>query len=287
MTMHLFGTVLTPQAVAHNNRGESEGTISTLQKVIRNGDLYSTVSSEAIRYAIREIWQDGKETVCRTVSHRGSTWDEVGREFNTPEDFIDTDVLGYMHAKQETASRRGILEISRAVSTTPWPGTVSAHFASPGSNPAVTSDNPIPYQCEVHDTRYQYTFALTPDALLKDKKSRTGKTLLALQNLRRPAGNHARFLFDFAPEAVVLRWTPDPAPRFMFCFEQQEDGRLSLARLIARVKGGDIDPKELAVGTAEAIDGIGELRDLKVPVHDGVKKAFTDILTRVGKAIKD
>ena len=163
MTMHLFGTVLTPQAVAHNNRGESEGSVSTLQKVIRNGDLYSTVSSEAIRYAIREVWQENDETVCRTVSHHGSTWDEKGKEFKTPEKFIDSDVLGYMHAKEETASRRGVLEIGRAVSTTPWPGTVSAHFASPGSNPAVTTGNPIPYQCEVHDTRYQYTIALTPE----------------------------------------------------------------------------------------------------------------------------
>src|SRR5437773_9098505 len=105
MTMHLFGTVLTPQAVAHNNRGESEGSVSTLQKVIRNGDLYSTVSSEAIRYAIREVWQGGNEAVCRTVSHHGSTWDKDGKEFSTPEKFIDTDVLGYMHAKKETASR--------------------------------------------------------------------------------------------------------------------------------------------------------------------------------------
>jgi CRISPR-associated protein Cst2 len=282
MTMHLFGTILTPQAVAHNNRGESEGTVSTLQKVIRNGELYSTVSSEAIRYALRESWKDDETLeLNRRVSHDGSEW--VDKEFKKPSQHIDDDVLGYMHAKKETLSRRGILEIGRAVSTTPWPGTISAHFASPGSNPSVSSDNPIPYQCEVHDTRYQYTFALTPDSLLKDKKTRTEKTLLAIQNLRRPAGNHARFLFDFAPEAVILRWTPDPAPRIMFCFEQGEDGRLSLAKLVARVKGGDIDPTELAVGTAEPIDGLDELRKLKVPVHDGVKKAFTDILARAGK----
>jgi len=282
MTMHLFGTVLTPQAVAHNNRGESEGTVSTLQKVIRNGDLYSTVSSEAVRYALREGWlADNGVKLNRKVSHDGSEW--VDKEFKNPQDHIDDDVLGYMHAKKETESRRGILEISRAVSTTPWPGTVSAHFASPGSNPAVAPDNPIPYQCEVHDTRYQYTFALTPDALLKDKKTRTEKTLLAIQNLRRPAGNHARFLFDFAPEAVVLRWTPDPAPRVMFCFEQAEDGRLSLAKLAARVRGGDIDPKELAVGSAELIDGWEDLKGLGVPVHDGVKKAFAEILARIMK----
>ena len=286
MTMHLFGTVLTPQAVAHNNRGESEGTVSTLQKVIRNGDLYSTVSSEAIRYAMRESWlTDVELKLNRKVSHDGSEW--VDKEFKKPADFIDNDVLGYMHAKKETESRRGILEISRAVSTTPWPGTISAHFASPGSNPAVVADNPIPYQCEVHDTRYQYTFALTPDSLLKDKKTRTEKTLLAIQNLRRPAGNHARFLFDFAPEAVVLRWTPDPAPRLMFCFEQAEDGRLSLGKLVARVRGGDIDPTELLIGTTESIEGLKELRDLKVSAFDGVKKAFTEILARVGKVIKN
>jgi CRISPR-associated protein Cst2 len=286
MTMHLFGTVLTPQAVAHNNRGESEGTVSTLQKVIRNGELYSTVSSEAIRYALRECWKDDETLeLNRRVSHDGSEW--VDKEFKKPAQHIDDDVLGYMHAKKETLSRRGILEIGRAVSTSPWPGTISAHFASPGSNPSVSSDNPIPYQCEVHDTRYQYTFALTPDSLLKDKKTRTEKTLLAIQNLRRPAGNHARFLFDFAPEAIILRWTPDPAPRIMFCFEQGEDGRLSLAKLVARVKGGDIDPTELAVGTAEPIDGLDELRKLKVPVHDGVKKTFSDILARVGKSTKD
>jgi CRISPR-associated protein Cst2 len=221
----------------------------------------------------------------RKVSHNRSEW--IDKEFKKPEAHIDDDVLGYMHAKKETESRRGILEIGRAVSTTPWPGTISAHFASPGSNPAVVGDNPIPYQCEVHDTRYQYTFAITPDALLKDKKSRTEKTLLAIQNLRRPAGNHARFLFDFAPEAVVLRWTPDPAPRLMFCFEQAEDGRLSLGKLVARVKGGDIDPTELVVGTTETIEGLKELRELKVSVFDGVKKAFTDILARVGKVIKN
>src|SRR6266540_6527129 len=179
MTMHLFGTILTPQAVAHNNRGESEGTVSTLQKVIRNGDIHSTVSSEAIRYALREAWlDDSKLKLNRKVSHDGSDW--VDKEFSKPGDFIDNDVLGYMHAKKETISRRGVLEISRAISTLPWPGTVSAHFASAGSNPAVVSDNPIPYQCEVHDTRYQYTFAMTPEALLKDKKTRTEKTLLAI-----------------------------------------------------------------------------------------------------------
>lgn len=283
MTMHLFGTVLTHQGVSHNNRGESEGTVSTLQKVIRDGEIFSTVSSEAIRYGLREIWQGQADLVPqlnRTVGHDGSSW--VDKEFADPGKFIDNDVLGYMHAKQETASRRGILEISRAVSTTSWPGTISAHFASAGSNPSVASDNPIPYQAEVHDTRYQYTFAMTPDALLQEAYARTEKTLLALQNLRRVGGNHSRFLFDFAPEAVVLRWTTDPAPRIMFVFDQDDRGRISLTKLVNRVTGGDVGADEVIVGTAlDGIGGLDKLKQAKISVHKGVKAAFADLLARV------
>ena len=49
MSLHVFGTVLTARAVAANNRGENEGTTATLQKIIRDGDLFTTVSSESIR----------------------------------------------------------------------------------------------------------------------------------------------------------------------------------------------------------------------------------------------
>jgi CRISPR-associated protein Cst2 len=122
---------------------------------------------------------------------------------------------------------------------------------------------------------------------LKDKRTRTEKTVLAIQNLRRPAGNHARFLFDFAPEAIVLRWTPDPAPRMMFCFEQAENGKLSAKRLLDRVKGGDVAPGELAIGSAETIEGLKDLEKLGVKVYLGVKAAFADILARVAKDIKD
>lgn len=302
MTMHLFGTVITAQAVAHNNRGESEGTVSTLQKVIRDGDIYSTVSGEAIRYALREGWQSDpklKPSLNRQVGQASasadgsdSKWED--KKFEQPGRFVDDDVLGYMNANTQV-NRRGILEIGRAVSITHWPGTVSAHFASPGSNVAVGVNSktkqyePIPYACEVHDTRYQYTFALTPDALLKDKYVRTEKTLHALQNLRRVGGGHARFLFDFAPEAIVLRWTADPAPRVMFVFDQDDRGRLSLKKLLARTRGElpDVSPNELYIGTA--IDDIPEIEPLKAAgahVSGGVRAAVAAVLAEVSKTIK-
>ena len=95
-----------------------EEPLSTLQKVIRNGDLYSTVSSEAIRYAIRELWALQTEKVCRDVTKPPKeAWDKDGKTFKKPEDFIDNDVLGYMHAKEDTVTRRGILKINKCAMT--------------------------------------------------------------------------------------------------------------------------------------------------------------------------
>ena len=284
MTMHLFGCVLTAKGTAANNRGENEGTVSTLQKIIRNGEIHSTVSAEAIRYALRETWQeDTALQLNRRVSHDGLEWKDD--EFKKWDEYIDDDVLGFMHAKKETVSRRGILEITRAISTTPWNGELSHNFASPGANPAVTHDNPIPYAVEEHHTRYQYGFAMTPEGLQTDRALRVEKTLLALQNLRRVAGNHARFLFDFSPEVIVLRWAPDPAPRMLLCFDEDERGIVSLARLAARVKGKDIDANELVIGSVlPEAEGLKDLKSAGVKkVHDGIKEAVLDIVAEVKK----
>lgn len=280
--MHLFGCVLTAKGTAANNRGENEGTVSTLQKIIRNGEIHSTVSAEAIRYALREVWQeDTTLQLNRRVSHNGSEWKDD--EFEKWDENIDDDVLGFMHARKETVSRRGILEITRAISTTPWNGELSHNFASPGANPAVTHDNPIPYAVEEHHTRYQYGFAMTPEALGKDKATRLEKTLVGIQNLRRVAGNHARFLFDFSPEVIVLRWTPDPAPRMLLCFDEDERGTMSLSRLVARVKGKDIEANDLVIGSVlPDVQGLKDLKEAGVEkVHDGIKEAVANILAQV------
>ena len=290
MSLHVFGTILTSRGVAANNRGENEGNSTTLQKVIRDGDLFTTVSSEAIRYAIREVWMgDSSVTLNRRVAHNSNEWTD--KEFGKGwEKFIDNDVLGFMHAKKETNSRRGILEIGRAVSVTPWPGTVSSNFSSPGSNPGVTHSNPIPYAAEIHDTRYQFTIAMTPEALEGAKKlDRTSDTLRAIQNLRRVGGNHSRYLFDFAPEAVILRVTHDPAPRIMFCFDEDDNGQLSMQKLIRRMQGTepDVEPAEVIIGTAiDGIEGEDELKALGATVHRGVKAAFSDALKRIGEQLK-
>ena len=51
MSKHLFGIVVTPYGAAANNRGENEGNITTLQKLLWKGEVHTTVSAEAIRWA--------------------------------------------------------------------------------------------------------------------------------------------------------------------------------------------------------------------------------------------
>lgn len=291
MGKHLFGMVLTHQGTYANNRGETEGTATTLQKVLRNGDLYTTVSAEAIRYALREGWQaQNYETNRYLIDHRACEFRD--REFKEWHKYLDDDALGFMHAREETQSRRGILEITRAISTTPWRGEIMQNFASPGSNPGVIHKNPIPYAVEVHDTRYQYGFALTPAffgrAGFKDedkltpqqKKERFKQVLEGLMSLRRVGGNHARYFTDFSPEVLVLRWTDDPAPRFLYCFVQDDHGNLSLAPLLRRL-AGDINPQELFIGTSLDIPELKVLEEKGAQVFPGVKKAVNELLNRV------
>ena len=54
MSTHVFGAVVTGYGTAANNRGDNDGgNTTTLQKILWKGDVHSTVSAEAIRWALR------------------------------------------------------------------------------------------------------------------------------------------------------------------------------------------------------------------------------------------
>src|SRR5947208_1055822 len=216
MSLHVFANFVTPFGTAANNRAETEGNITTLQKLLWQGETHSTVSAEAVRFSLR------RRLAALEKDGTNRAWDDDGRN-NTWKDstfkgwgedkkaktFIDDDLLGYMTAeaaKEEGEAgsanvRRAVLEVTRAVSLTPWAGDVTFNAASPGATPSAEKkgSNPVPYGTEVHATRYQYGIALTPERL-RDK-SRAAKAIAALCNLGTVAGNHGRFLFDFP-------WTP-------------------------------------------------------------------------------
>ena len=95
------------------------------------------------------------------------------------------------------------------------------------------------------------------------KKERALSALDAIVNLGEVAGNHSRFLFDFSPESIVLRLTHDPAPRILYCFEEDDSGQINADELVRKIESGDIDPNELFIGgrlsedtTLTGIDGM-------------------------------
>ena len=147
MALHIFANVVTSFGTAANNRAENEGNITTLQKIIWKGQTHSTVSAEAIRFAIRRQLAEA-ETTNRSwdenlranvwQDHKFSGWADAKKSV-----YIDDDLLGYMTAEasneEGTAGsanvRRAVLEVTRAVSLTPWSGDVTFNAASPGATP--------------------------------------------------------------------------------------------------------------------------------------------------------
>jgi CRISPR-associated protein Cst2 len=302
MARHLFGIICTHHGTAANNRAETEGNITTLQKILWNGAVHSTVSAEAIRWALRYGWQRKGLTTNRQWQ------DELNRhEWRDPDfqrgavEFIDDDVLGYMSARAAQAeanaeegggrrrgrargttdARRARLEVTRAISLTPWAGDITFNAASINATPSAALQGmfPVPYGTEVHATRYQYGFALTPTELAVPRRALD--VVDGLMQLDDVAGNHARFLFDFSPESVIFRWTDDFAPRMLYAF-REENGAVRAPMVVERVRAGDIRADELIVGGAisATVDGQA-LRELGATVHAGVRAAAEDVKQRL------
>jgi CRISPR-associated protein Cst2 len=292
MSLHVFANVVTPFGTAANNRAETDGNITTLQKLIWMGQSHSTVSAESIRFGLRRVLAEMEP------NGTNRRWDEIERN-NGWEDpsfkgwtkdkgqtFIDDDVLGFMIAeaakddgsdggKGSATVRRAVLEVTRAISLTPWAGDVTFNAASPGATPSAQKkgSNPVPYGTEVHATRYQFGLALTPERL-RDR-SRAAKAIKAIGQLHTVAGNHGRFLFDFSPESIVLRITDDPAPRLLYCFDTDDDGKtVTTPRLLKRVELKDIAAEELIVGVSDDTTPLAiAFKERKIPVM-GVKAAI-------------
>ena len=285
MAFHLFGNVVTGYGTAPNNRGENEGNVTTLQKILWKGEVHTTVSAEAIRWALRYYWQTAGNDYQVNRRWDDEANDNIWQNENFDDtNFFDDDVLGFMRAegakveasdepkqkgkkapKGTTTAKRGVLEVTRAVSTTPFSGDLT--FNSASGKKGRTSL----YGTEVHATRYQYGFALTPERL-KDK-SRIIAVLEGLSSLGEVAGNHSRFLYDFSPDSLVLRWTHDFSPRILYCFAEKDE-EISIEELIRKVKNQDIEPQELWIaGAITESQEVKELKELGVNIFPGIKLA--------------
>lgn len=108
MSLHVFGAIVTAPGIAANNRGETEGNISTLQKLLWKGEVHTTVSAEALRWAVRYYWQVHGIPVNRVWNDekedyewQDPAWKAWGDSEGAQDSqtFIDDDVLGFMRAE--------------------------------------------------------------------------------------------------------------------------------------------------------------------------------------------
>lgn len=296
MSKHLFAAIITHHGTAANNRGETDGNVTTLQKLVWQGQVHTTVSAEAIRFALRRRLAsvDGDRVnrkwneVTRTNDWEDHEFEEWRNERGDA--FIDDDLLGYMSAKAakeegESGSanvRRAVLEVTRAISLVPWSGDVTFNAASPGATPSAAKkgNNPVPYSTELHATRYQYGIAMTPERLRRQDRAKAAVN--GLCELAEVAGNQGRFLFDFSPESIVFRLTDDPAPRLLYVFEQN-DRVVDAPLLLARVEAGDIKAQELMIGGSFATTSTAvKLGNMGAKVFPGVRKAAETVISKLG-----
>ena len=108
MARYLYGAILTGPAVASNNRGENSGNMAMLQHVFWGGHDHTTVSSEAIRFAIRLRAQlEDKDQVNRVFDVEEGKWAYREKDVYNPEKFADDDILGFMNAQAAKESDSG------------------------------------------------------------------------------------------------------------------------------------------------------------------------------------
>ena len=274
MTRHVHITAVTPLGVASNNRGEGDGgVVATLQKLIFNDCLFSSVSADAIRWAVREYFQSNyPEKTNRTYDPVKSEYRFKDEKYSSS-NFIDDDLLGFMSAKKDannkdaTVKRRGIVEFSRSVSLDKYQDNIV--FSSTGGQKGKTSI----HQSEVHYTQYHFSVSFTPEGL--EDPSRALILMDAIKDIRHVGGNHARFLYDFSPESIIIRITHDQAPRIMDAFIRGEETNVNLSNsFLRKVKSGDILASELIVGGA-IVDSYGkQLSELGANTFLGIKSAI-------------
>jgi CRISPR-associated protein Cst2 len=215
---YLHGSIVTRYGCASLNHGQQRGNISPVQKCPWFNDIHSTVNADALRWSMRYFLQLEGYNYNRKWNPETFNYEWQDKIFN-PEIYIDDDIFGYARfesGKQEesdnTVSRRGALGVTRAISLTPFTGTITFN-ATAGRNKGKDSLHGLEY----HNTRYQYNFSVNANDL-KDS-SRIFPLMDAIMNIPQVGGNSNVFSYDFSPSSMILRWTNKIAPNIYYAFE--------------------------------------------------------------------
>jgi CRISPR-associated protein Cst2 len=216
MNKNLFATVLTHSAPSSNYRGETEDNRLVIQKITIGGREYPIISSESIRNALREILAQSVPCNRRRLHNEDQLAVEY-REFPDPEKYADDYFFGYLVADSKAikehrgrpAKRDSVLRMNLGVALTPYRFNTIFHQSpkNSGESPFRNSANSALIHREVAHTAYQYPIAL-PGRESRERADWARELLLAVGQLSRVAGGHARSYYELAPASIVARLTP-------------------------------------------------------------------------------
>lgn len=146
------------------NYGESLGNVASLKKISRNnGDQYTYISRQAIRYNIAE--QLGEKAA--TVSAEGAG-DKKVIQFQadtTITDFPELDFFGYLKTAKGTSgkNRSAKVRLSNAISLETYKGDTD--FLTNKGQADKINENMNIAQAEIHQSYYRYTITIDLDQI--------------------------------------------------------------------------------------------------------------------------
>lgn len=295
--MNLFLCCLTQPAPSSNYRGESEQNRAVVQKITIGQNEYPVISPEAIRNALREMFQEYGLECNREREHNDDQLAVRFKEVPHPEKFIDDFYFGYLVANRKEAEkglkerkatfrykRDSVIRNNLAVGLVPY--RYETLFTQ---SPKHTDDSPWKnagtsqlLHRELTYTRYQYPIALNlrdcqVDPANSDDRHNLWFSYLmqALSELNGVAGNHARSYFEMAPVSVIARLTDRLASGFPLYPFAQDGTAGDLLRLLAQgdlaakgfVLGGEL-VREMKQDEQEKLSGLG------VSLHRTTDAAF-------------
>ena len=150
------------------NYGEGVGNVATLKKLTRgNGDQYTYISRQAIRYNIVE--QLGEPLAKVESSGSGEKTVVQFSGDSTIKDYPEIDFFGYLKTEKGTngKKRSAIVRLSNAISTENFKGDLD-FLTNKGLADRLKRDMNIA-QAEIHKSYYVYTVAIDLDQVGIDK----------------------------------------------------------------------------------------------------------------------
>ena len=152
------------------NYGENIGNVSELKKLSKNGEMYSYLSRQALRYDIfrimREVFGVDKDKENPLTANQDVVQFKPKANIR---DYVEVDLFGYMKTVPGIGAmtRHAVVRLTPAISLEPM--YMDVEFGTNLDFAKRANANPNPFLFEHHLSHYTYTMTVELDRVGKDK----------------------------------------------------------------------------------------------------------------------